>query len=233
MKRSRPYISSPAQEGDSLQTSFLDMIPSVPSNGTPTVAPSSGNGPRKDGSQACKCSRETLGCSLHPTGRDEWIASMRVSLASLTPLLESARTRMTTETSGLKSSDAFGRFDRHGSFLKTSPELFPTGSLGPSSEAWPASGMMRDGQLFAASRLRFQCTGTDGFVWRRPCARDWKGYTTRAGKSICNQLRHHGMSGKPNPRFLEWLLGFPLGWIKLKDLEIRKSRSKRPSRSKS
>jgi hypothetical protein len=44
-------------------------------------------------------------------------------------------------------------------------------------------------------------------------ARDFKGYTMREGKSICNQLRRmHGGVGRPNPRWLEWLMGFPVGW---------------------
>jgi hypothetical protein len=46
-------------------------------------------------------------------------------------------------------------------------------------------------------------------------ARDWKGYTMRAGHSICDQLRRlYGDVGRPNPRWIEWLMGFPSDWCK-------------------
>jgi hypothetical protein len=49
--------------------------------------------------------------------------------------------------------------------------------------------------------------------WRTPVARDFKGYTKREGESICNQLRAmYGGTGRPNPRWLEWLMGFPADW---------------------
>jgi hypothetical protein len=168
MKRSRRSISSPELAEDSSQTLFSGMSPSAPSNGTPTVAKSSENEPPRGGSRTCKCSRETFGCSMHPIGRDEWIASMRGSLASLTPLLENARARMMTETSGLRPQESLGKFDQNGVFLKTSRDLFQTGSSEPSSVIWPASGMMRDGRCWGLTRLVPRTAGTDGGVWPTP-----------------------------------------------------------------
>jgi len=56
--------------------------------------------------------------------------------------------------------------------------------------------------------------------WLRPCARDWKGYTTRAGESICNQLKSiYGGSGVPNPTWIEWVMGYPAGWTDLEGSE--------------
>jgi hypothetical protein len=50
--------------------------------------------------------------------------------------------------------------------------------------------------------------------WRTPVARDFKGYTGRDGESICNQLRRtYGGTGRPNPAWIEWLMGFPVGWL--------------------
>lgn len=50
-------------------------------------------------------------------------------------------------------------------------------------------------------------------LWFTPTSRDWKGYTKRAGKSICNQLREmYGGSGVPNPRWIAWLMGYPAEW---------------------
>ncbi len=74
---------SPVLAEGCLQTSFLDTPPSAPSSGTPTAAPCSESAPPMDGSPACTCTRETSGCSIHPRGRDEWIAYMRASLAKI------------------------------------------------------------------------------------------------------------------------------------------------------
>lgn len=81
MKNSKRSISLPGQVEDSSPTLFSDMSQFAPLNGTPTVAKSSESEPPKDGSLTCKCSRETFGCSLHPTGKDEWIALQADSLA--------------------------------------------------------------------------------------------------------------------------------------------------------
>ena len=44
-------------------------------------------------------------------------------------------------------------------------------------------------------------------------ARDWKGYTMRSGHSICDQLRAiYGGVGRPNPEWIEWLMGYPSRW---------------------
>jgi hypothetical protein len=49
--------------------------------------------------------------------------------------------------------------------------------------------------------------------WRTPVARDFKGYTKRDGISICNQLREiYGGTGRANPTWLAWLMGFPGDW---------------------
>jgi DNA (cytosine-5)-methyltransferase 1 len=169
MKNSEPSTSSPAPEEGFFPTSSLGMFQFARSNGTPTVAPSCASGPRKDGSPVCKCSRETFGCSTHPTGRDEWISSMRGSLASLTPLLESARGQMMIETSGRSVSESLGKFDPDGSFWKTSLDLFQTGSSEPSSVTWPASGMMRGGRCWELTRLAPRTGETAGGVWPTPC----------------------------------------------------------------
>jgi DNA (cytosine-5)-methyltransferase 1 len=51
------------------------------------------------------------------------------------------------------------------------------------------------------------------FVVAYPVARDHKGYTHRYRETICNLLREiYGGSGRPNPRWIEWLMGFPPGW---------------------
>ena len=60
------------------------------SSGTRTVAPRS-EPEQKTGYQACTCTKETFGCLIHPTGKAEWIASMRGSLARILAQQEQAQ----------------------------------------------------------------------------------------------------------------------------------------------
>jgi hypothetical protein len=94
------------------------------------------------------------------------------------------------------------------------------GEWEPFSGTFPPSGMMRSGRCFRRAPWVRHIHGKECSLWRTPLARDWKGYTKRAGESLCNQLRRlYGGSGKPNPRWIEWLQGFPAGWLPLKDSE--------------
>ncbi len=243
-----PSTYLPALEADSSQTLFSDTIQFARSSGTPTVATSSVSEPPKDGFPACKCGKEMFGCSLHPTGRDEWIASQRASLASLTPLLESARDTLMIETSGRNVSESLGKFSPDGFFLKTSRELFQTGSSEPSSVTWPASGMMRDGCVWELTRLVPRTKEKDGSLWPTLTASQ-RGATTaernakRLGgvtlesalaiwESPKNRKNGPGVHGGLNPNFLEWFMGFPIGWTERNLSGTRKSRSRRPSRGK-
>jgi hypothetical protein len=81
---------------------------------------------------------------------------------------------------------------------------------GGSSVTFTGSGSMRSGRLSPRAPLVPHTDDDACTSWRTPVARDFKGYTKREGESICNQLRAmYGGSGRPNPRWLEWLMGFP------------------------
>lgn len=245
MKCSKHSTFSQEQEGGYSQTLFLGMSQFVPSNGTPIVAKSSGNEPPKDGSPACKCGKETLNCSQHPSGKDEWIASMRASLASHTALLENARDTLTIETCGRKSSESFGKFNQNGSFSKMSQASFPIDSLEPSSVIWPSSGMMRGGHCWELTRLVPRTKENVGGCWPTPRASDCEGGVTKCqndgggfyrvnkkGVRYGVKLRD-AIGGKPNPVFDEWLMGFPIRYTELRRVETAKCLSMRPLRGKS
>jgi hypothetical protein len=237
------------QAADYSPTLFSDMSQLSLLNGTPIVAKSSESEPPKGGSQDCTCSRETFGCSTHTNGREEWIASMQDSLASLIPLQENAKATLMIETSGPKLSESLGRFAQDGCFLKMFLELFQTDSSELSSVTWPSSGMMRNGRCWELTRLVPRIGEKDGSLWPTLTASP-RGATTaernakRLGgvslesalarwESPTNRKDGPGVHGGLNPNFLEWFMGFPIGWTEKKHSETRKSRSKRPSRSKS
>lgn len=83
------------------------------------------------------------------------------------------------------------------------------------SAIWPASGSMRSGQCY---RLPFLVPRTyeraSGF-WPTPVASETKRTTPYAqgGQSLTYTL-----GGRPNPRWVEWLMGFPVGWLELSEM---------------
>ena len=133
-----------------MQTLFSDMTPLPLSNGTPTAAKSYESEPQTDGSPTCGCTRETLGCSIHPNTRDEWIASMQASLVLILAALEikpeSAKAREADFIE--KCSELLTLFDHDTCIWRTSQRSFLTNSLEPFSETWPRAGMMRAGRVY-------------------------------------------------------------------------------------
>jgi hypothetical protein len=67
------------------------------------------------------------------------------------------------------------------------------------------------------------CGGTGGF----------RKLKELMGKGLITPAERRGMAagngGKLNPRWTEWLMGFPIGWSRLEDLEMPKSRSVPPT----
>ena len=67
-------------------------------------------------------------------------------------------------------------------------------------------------------------------MWPTPQAQDYKSGTgySHDGKSQTPQLRHL-LGGMLNPTWVEWLMGFPLGWTALEPLATLSSRKSRKS----
>ncbi len=113
------------------------------------LAESSENEPQKDGSPACGCTKETFGCLIHPNTRDEWIASMRDSLARISVELGLRRGSKTERAADFteKCSELLASFDPATCSWKTSQQsLLPDSE--PSLETWPRAGLMRGGRVY-------------------------------------------------------------------------------------
>ena len=62
-------------------------------------------------------------------------------------------------------------------------------------------------------------------MWPTPTARDYKGQNSmkhinekpRHNSQLPNALRKEGIIGSLNPTWVEWLMGYPIGWTDLKD----------------
>lgn len=55
-----------------------------------------------------------------------------------------------------------------------------------------------------------------------PQARDWKGKSQRASSGNKTDCLPNAVGGQLNPYWVEWLMGWPIGWTDLKPLEIDK-----------
>lgn len=119
---------------------------------------------------------------------------------------------------------------------------------------WPRSGMICDGQLSRPQALEPSIEEKGGFSWPTPSARDHKGGyqygRIRNGKVSMDTLdaavqayRQGGLLnpdptvtkifGQLNPMWVEWLMGYPVGWSALNPSVTAwfRSRSKRRSRN--
>jgi hypothetical protein len=141
--------------------------------------------------------------------------------ATLWPLDSPVRTRVTLDVVpasmasrrdyGLRSPAAFATFDPGSSSWRTSLVSL----LGDSAEwsaTWPLSGMTRSGTAYrrrpSAPRTYERALG----FWPTPVASEAKRTTPykQGGHSLSFVL-----GGTPNPRWTEWLMGFPAGWLEL------------------
>jgi hypothetical protein len=66
----------------------------------------------------------------------------------------------------------------------------------------------------------WEAQGKLPMMWPTPQARDYKGASGRSLKGTERDLPMAvGNGGRLNPTWVEWLMGFPLGWTDLEDLE--------------
>lgn len=233
----RQCTFSQDMEGDYLLTSSLDTGQLSLLSGTDTPAKSSEKEPQMDGSPDCECGKGTLDCLIHPSTPETWIASMRGSLAKILALPENrqalAQKRAVVFT--VKSSASLAWFDRDTCSWKTSQQSLLTDSE-PSSLTWPRSGMTLNGYAYELPTVGRRTIETDGGCWPTPATRDYKGARSpeamgKTGRNPeTNSLpdavgAHSGM--RMNPKWVEWLMGFPIGFTASRDWVTHKFHCKR------
>ena len=73
-------------------------------------------------------------------------------------------------------------------------------------------------------------------IWRTPQSRDWKGQTSEKWANRPTGDQTPGLpdqvGGQLNPTWVEWLMGYPLGWTALKDSATPSSRRSRNGSAK-
>lgn len=163
--------------------------------------------------------------STEPRGADVSMSSPPDSLASRSPSLANGEAQTTSATDGLTRLGSLAKYDRVTRSWRTCQVSLTQDTSGECSVTWPTSGTMRRGVCSPLLDQERHTRDEGSGWWHTPTARDWKGYTHRSGETLCNQLRAmYGGSGIPNPNWIEWLIGFPIGWTALEPLETPKFR---------
>ena len=126
---------------------------------------------------------------------------------------------------GEKCSESFVRFDRDSYSWKTHQCLFEE-VLPESSVTLPLFGMMRDGVLLEAGTVALRMTAKErGCSLGTPTA----SMTHRSKKFLEGSDRlptpREAAGGTPNPEWVEWLMGWPIGMTATTPLETDKFRS--------
>ena len=128
---------------------------------------------------------------------------------------------------GANTSESFAQYDQKSSSWKTSQRcLF--GDMAEFSETWPRAGTMRGGKCYRRVPLVPHISAA-GFSTLRlgliptPTASDSETHCSddQRFQSLSAYYRRMCGPGFLNPRFCEAVMGFPIGWSEIEDVEMQ------------
>ena len=125
---------------------------------------------------------------------------------------------------GKKWRASFTKYDQDSCSWKTH-QCSLVEDLETFSETWPQWGLMRDGECWEQRTLEQTIRGTEsGFSenWPTPTAHNAKECNSPSEKNRNTPTLAAQIGGKLSPTWVEWLMGWPLGWTDLKPLEMDK-----------
>lgn len=203
-----------ASSGDS----FLDICQSAPLNWQTTLGLSCSSG---NVTGSCHGSRSGMmsAPSTGDHGAEELMQSAADSHAKTSVSL--ARGKDSQEQGQVcgKSSPVSSVKSSHLTLSwRTAQPLFAEDSE-PSSETWPPSGMMRNGQCWGRMTAAPPMSESEFGSWPTVTARDWKSGAASAqlmakgGRPLSEVIFwKEGRTHHLNPDWAEWLMGWPVGW---------------------
>ena len=139
---------------------------------------------------------------------------------------------------GGKWPELFVKLDPDTHWWKTSQPCLMK-ELESFSETWPRWGMMRDGECYQLPQQVPRITAKEYFWLLTPSASDGKKRYSFRSSSLADRYRKHPkgnlaeqvaflaqgrgvMDGRLNPRFWDWMIGWPEEWTDLQPLETPK-----------
>ena len=229
------YVPELEVLSEELNECFLKQEPFVMSRGKPMPPQSLSKKWRKGGfirllyGATCEPSRASRGVA-------SWIGSLEVFPVNPSALQVSNWEKKTPATFGLSLSESLARFDLDSCSWRTSQVSLISGEP-LSLQTWPHSVIVSRGRLYALPMLEPCTTADDGSVLPTPTAKanqgspsfqKWPSFqrlmmptptvqdaNNNGGRS--QQKRNTPplnavVGGKLNPEFVEWLMGWPIGW---------------------
>jgi len=229
-------LSSPEQVEEYLGASSLDGEPSALLSGNPT--PQAYCAPDKT-TVFSRLSR--FGMTFKPLTEDrgeELLMSYLAAFPAKTSPQQEPGPESTESDQGCgeKWRASFAKYDPDTSSWKTH-QCSLLGGLDEFSETWPQWGLMRGGECWELRTSAHRTNGKESGLWPTPMKSDSVGRRPSKGWRGDSDLpsvvwRRNGGTENPNKppaklnaRWVEWLMGWPLGWTRLQPLEMDKSRS--------
>jgi hypothetical protein len=190
--------------------------------------------------------------SMESLGEEKSMSSQEDFLVKTLVLQEKAQDSMEKgRDSGEKWQGSFAKYSQDSCSWKTH-QCSLLGDLDEFLETWPQWGLMRDGECWEHQTLERSMKGNESGLWPTPtvCGNyNRKGASKTSGDGLATAvakwptptahnaketnspseaLRNeptlaYRVGGKLNPTWVEWLMGWPLGWTDLKPLETDKS----------
>jgi hypothetical protein len=154
-------------------------------------------------------------------------------LANRSPSPENNGGATTPGICGPKPLALLARYDPAMHSWKTCQASLALDTSTPSLPTLPRWGCLRDGELWARTTPGLPTSATGSGLWPTPAARDYKDtglHPASQGRNSPNlpaivmraKMVVSGESGRLNPTWVEWLMGWPLGWTALGRLETDK-----------
>jgi hypothetical protein len=152
-----------------------------------------------------------------------WTSSAADTPANHSALQDNDEAQTTHDTFGHGYETPLAHYDPNTRSWRMSEDISLWGEQ-PSLESLPKSGMTRNGVLYQQPDWVRPIDATDSLSWPTPTARDGKGASGHkklsrrlADLTIQARLRDGVQTGSLNPAWVEWLMGFPIGWTDLED----------------
>ena len=155
----------------------------------------------------------------------ELTSSLAAIHANLSVSLEKEKQKKTKDISGLTSEKSSEQLDLFGVSLKTSKDISASDSE-KSLATWKTLVIKRRGEYSARLKSAHPIREKGSSLWPTPRARDYKdgpsippsvkegrrAHTLGTKVQECPQTK---VLGSLNPKFVEWLMGVPIGWTEL------------------
>ena len=168
-------------------------------------------------------------------GKAESMLSAEDSLAKTFPVLERARESLAKDPGcGRTWRGSSVKLSQNGSWLKIAHSLLPEDSI-PFCGTWPKWGTMRNGECSERTPLVYATKETGYGLWpsprksnpgSRPNGKGGRVLSEEVAISIGLKVRgeYKATGIQLNPAWVEWLMGWPIGWTDLQELEVDRFR---------